>query len=206
MQNKIVIVDYGMGNLRSVEKKMKRVGAEVIISNKPEAILNSQKIILPGVGHFANGVIKLKQLGFWEVLQHEVLNNKKPILGICLGMQLMTKQSEEGNVQGFGWIDAEVVRFKVSDKLKYKIPHIGWNDLKPDKKNSILNNVDFNQKYYFVHSYHAICYNKQDILTTTQYDYDFVSAFCKDNIFGFQFHPEKSHEQGEQILKNFIQI
>jgi len=206
MQNKVIIIDYGMGNLRSVEKKMKKIGADVIISSKPEDLKKADKIILPGVGHFANGVLKLKEYGFWESLNHEALIKKKPILGICLGMQLMTHFSQEGNVEGLKWFDAEVVKFNVSDKLKFKIPHMGWNEIKQVKRSTILENVNFIDQYYFVHSYHVICNNKEDILTTTSYDYDFVSSFEKDNLFGFQFHPEKSHNQGEQIFTNFLQL
>jgi len=206
MQNNIVIVDYGMGNLRSVQKKFSKNGIPAIVSSDVEKISNASKLVLPGVGHFAKGVKTLKELGGWDVLREIVLIKKTPILGICLGMQLMTNYSEEGNVDGFGWVDADVVKFKISDKIKLKVPHMGWNNIAPAKKHHILKGIEPESQFYFVHSYHVICNDQADILTTTKYDYEFVSSFKKDNIYGFQFHPEKSHDQGEQIIKNFIQL
>lgn len=204
MGNKITIIDYGMGNLRSVQRKIENIGGKTLISSMPDDIESASKLILPGVGHFANGVHKLKDYGLWNILNKKVLEHKTPILGICLGMQLMAKHSEEGNCDGLGWFDAEVVRFSVNDEIKYKIPHMGWNSLNLKKKSMMVDKVSAGSLFYFVHSYHMSCENKEDILATTEYEYPFVSAVEKDNIFGAQFHPEKSHDWGETMLSNFI--
>ncbi len=203
---KITIIDYGMGNLRSVQKKFQRVGAESEISSDLDLIRKSEKLILPGVGHFANGVKKLKESGIWDVLSQKVLVDKTPILGICLGMQLMAKHSEEGDVEGLGWFDADVVKFTIKNKLKYKVPHMGWNNAVIKKESPLFNNVPEDAMFYFVHSYHIKCNDEKDILTTTEYEYEFTSAIQKGNIYGTQFHPEKSHDWGEQLFKNFVEI
>ena len=200
----IAIIDYGMGNLGSVKKKMDRIGVKSIITSDAQEIKNSNKIILPGVGHFAKAVSEIKSRGLWDLLSEQVQAEKKTILGICLGMQLMVKSSEEGNSEGFGWIDAKVIRFKVSDTTRYKIPHMGWNTTNPTKDSSLFERINSNSEFYFVHSYHVQCNNPDDILAETNYDYNFTSAFQKANIFGVQFHPEKSHDAGEILLRNFV--
>ncbi len=204
----IVIVDYGMGNLRSVQNKFKKLGVTCIISSKKEEIEKADKLVLPGVGHFKYGMQNLKELGFIEILENKVLEKKIPILGICLGTQLFAKHSEEGDCAGLGWIDAKVVRFNVSDRIKYKVPHMGWNDVKVINPNP--NNLDrdlkSDDKFYFVHSYHLKCIEKSDIWMTSTYDYEFVSAVHRDNIYGTQFHPEKSHDVGSELLKKFAEI
>jgi imidazole glycerol-phosphate synthase subunit HisH len=204
--NNIVIIDYGMGNLNSVRRKLTRLGIDSLISNLPSDISKADKLILPGVGHFQKAVENLKHLVLWDVLNEAVLINKKPILGICLGMQLMARHSEEGEIDGLNWFDADVVRFKVSDQLKYKVPHIGWNNLIIEKDSSLFRGISKEAMYYFVHSYHIKCYRTEDILSTTQYNYAFTSAIQKNNIFGTQFHPEKSHDWGEQIFQNFAEL
>jgi imidazole glycerol-phosphate synthase subunit HisH len=202
----IVIVDYGMGNLSSVKRKFSRIGVNAVISSKLNDIVNADKLILPGVGHFHKAVENLKYLNLWDVLNEAALVNKKPILGICLGMQLMAKHSEEGDIGGLSWFDADVVRFVVSDQLKYKVPHIGWNNALIEKDSLLFKGISQDALYYFVHSYHIKCNKKENIITTTQYDYAFTSSIQKDNIFGTQFHPEKSHDWGEQIFKNFAEL
>jgi len=199
------IVDYGMGNLRSVQRKFEQVGAKTIISSQLEEIENADKLVLPGVGHFANGVKKLIESGIWEVLNHQVLVKKIPILGICLGMQLMTKGSEEGDAVGLGWFDAEVVRFRVSDRRAFKVPHMGWNNAVVQKDSVLFAGVPPEAMFYFVHSYHVKCHNENDALALTTYDYPFASAIAHDNIYGTQFHPEKSHDWGEQLIRNFVE-
>lgn len=206
MKQTIAIVDYSMGNLNSVYKKIAKLNAHCIVSSSVEQILKADKIIIPGVGHFAKAVENLKSTGLWDVLNEIALIQKKPILGICLGMQLMAKKSEEGNVDGFGWLDAEVVRFKVSDEIKFKVPHIGWNQISIAKDSKIMKGLDSKSEFYFVHSYHFKNSNKIDILNETEYDYTFTSAIEKENIFGVQYHPEKSHDAGETLLKNFIEL
>ena len=204
--NLIVIIDYGMGNLRSVQKKLIRVNANVEISNNPLEISKADKIVLPGVGHFANGIKNLKELKIWDVLFEKVQIKKTPILGICLGMQLMARKSEEGKEEGLGWFDAEVIKFSIEDKLKFKVPHMGWNNVSVQKDSELFKNTSDDSLFYFVHSYHFNCYNKKDILATTQYELTFTSAVQKENIFGTQFHPEKSHDWGENLLKNFVNL
>lgn len=198
---KVAIIDYGMGNLRSVLKAVERTGGIPLITRNQYVIEDSDKIILPGVGHFGKGVENLKQFGLFEILNNEVLVNKKPIMGICLGMQLMMEHSEEGDATGLSWFKGNVIRFNVSDKYKYKVPHMGWNTLNY-KKNVVETNL--NNEYYFVHSYHVIADNEIDILSTTNYNYEFVSSIEKENIIGYQFHPEKSHLPGLQLISNFL--
>ena len=200
----IVVVDYGMGNLGSVIKSLNRIKAEVIISTSIDDIKNASKIILPGVGHFANGMKRLREYGYLNILNKKVINDSIPILGICLGMQLFAKHSEEGNTKGLGWIDADVKRFKVKDKLKWKIPHMGWNSIKIKKKSPIIDGIYQDELFYFVHSYHMTCSNERDILSTTEYSYEFTSCIQRKNIYGTQFHPEKSHDKGLEILNNFV--
>ena len=200
----IGIINYGMGNLGSVKRKLDRIGISSKISDEPAELKIFSKLILPGVGHFANAVKELKIRGIWDTLYEEVLIKKKPILGICLGMQLMALHSEEGDIQGLGWFDAKVVHFHVSNKLIYKVPHIGWNTLSVKNGSLLLNGIPDNTGFYFVHSFHLITEQPQDIVAFTNYDYPFVSVVQKEHIFGVQFHPEKSHYEGEKLLRNFI--
>ena len=202
----ICIIDYGMGNLRSVQKKFLKVGADVLITSNLKEIEQAEKLILPGVGHFSNGVKKLKESGIWDVLIDKVIIQKTPILGICLGMQLMAKNSEEGDTEGLGWFDADVVKFTMRDKIKHKVPHIGWNSLIREKESPLFKGISNDAMFYFVHSYHLKCYDKEDILTSSEYDYIFTSTIQKDNIYGAQFHPEKSHDYGDDLFKNFINL
>ncbi len=206
MSQKIIIVDFGMGNLNSVKKKFSRIGINAVITSNHKDVLNAEKLILPGVGHFQNAVESINKLGLWEVLNEAALVKKTPILGICLGMQLMASHSEEGNINGLGWIDAEVVKFHIEDFLTYKVPHTGWNQINKVKKSHLMNNIPDLSEFYFVHTYHLKCNNPNDILNETEYEYKFTSAVEKENIFGVQYHPEKSHDTGEQLLRNFVNI
>ena len=202
----LVIIDYGAGNLRSVEKKFNRLHGHVRISSDPRVIAHAGKLVLPGVGHFASGVRKLQESGIWDALNKAVLINQTPILGICLGMQLMTRYSEEGGVEGLGWFDAEVVRFRVSDKVAYKVPHIGWNTAEQAKPSPLFTGLSDTTLFYFVHAYHVVCQNPEDVLTHTTYEASFASAIQKGSIYGAQFHPEKSHDPGEQLIRNFVNL
>lgn len=198
----IVIIDYGMGNLGSIANMIKKVGSQCIITSDLEKIKNATKLILPGVGSFDNGMKNLKELGMIEVLNQKILIEKTPILGICLGMQLMTKSSEEGSLPGLEWIDARTEKF-VSDNLK--IPHMGWNIIRHQKESKLFDALEDEKRFYFVHSYRVSCNHKEDILTHTNYTQDFVSSFEKENIIGVQFHPEKSHKFGMSLIKNFVE-
>lgn len=206
MQQQIVIIDYGMGNLNSVKKKLARLNINATITSDSKIIELADKIILPGVGHFAMAMSKLKTLNLIGVLNHDVLIKKKPVLGICLGMQLMAKHSEEGNIEGLNWFDANVVRFNISDKLKYKVPHTGWNQIEINKQSALMKNIPNLAEFYFVHSYHIKTNNPNDNLNETEFEYKFVSAIEKENMFGVQYHPEKSHDAGELLLNNFINL
>lgn len=201
----IAIIDYGMGNLRSVQKAFDRLNIQAVTTSNKNEILNSKKIILPGVGHFKHGMENLKRLDLIGLLNTQVIENKVPILGICLGMQLLTKFSAEGNCAGLGWIDAETKVFKFnSENDQLKIPHMGWNTIHVKFDNNLLRGYKIDYPYYFVHSYY-VPYTNDSGMATTQYGISFSSIIFKDNIFGTQFHPEKSHHQGLQILKNFAE-
>ena len=206
MSSNIVIVDYGMGNMHSVKKALKRLEVEAKISSSSNEILNAEKIILLGVGHFKKAMENLKELNLINPLNDAVLLKKIPILGICLGMQLMANKSEEGNVEGLGWIDAEIKKFNVKDTITYKIPHIGWNSINITKDSIMMKEIPENAEFYFVHSYYCSPKNRDCIVNETHYEDDFVSAFEMENIFGVQYHPEKSHDNGSILLKNFINI
>ena len=201
----IVIVDYGMGNLRSVLNKFKKIQTEAIISSNHDDIKNATKLVLPGVGHFANGMKNLKEFGLIDLLNEKVLKDKTPIIGICLGMQLLSNFSEEGNVEGLGWIKAKTIKFNLENS-KLKVPHMVWNSISKNKESHLLKCIPNESLFYFVHSYHVICENQSDILTTTEYGINFTSAVQNENIFGTQFHPEKSHDVGLQMMKNFAEI
>jgi len=203
----IVVIDYNMGNLCSVEKALLKINAEYKISNKKEDIEAATHIILPGVGFFKEGMKNLNELNLIDILKQEGIVKKKPLLGICLGMQLLFKASEEGgNVKGLGFIDGDVKKFRFKDN-KLKIPHVGWNEIfgKDMANIRIMENIKEHSNFYFVHSYHAVL-NEKINCCYTDYGYDFVSFVNKDNIYGAQFHPEKSQKKGLELLKNFVEL
>lgn len=202
----IVIIDYNTGNIGSIQNMLKKIGHPSTISSGANDIVKAEKLILPGVGAFDSGIKNLKNLDLIDVINEMVIQKKTPFLGICLGMQLLTKRSEEGKLPGLGFIDANTVKFQNyrSDK-NLRIPHMGWNTTQLLKDSHIFKTMPENFRFYFVHSYYVECNNKEDILATTYHGHHFVSAFQKDNIFGVQFHPEKSHKFGMQLLKNFLE-
>jgi len=198
----VVIIDYGMGNVSSVEKALNFLNIKNIISNDKNIIKNSSAILLPGVGSFSQGMNNLRELNLVDLLTDEVVNKKKPFLGICLGMQLIfEKGSEPHECDGLGWIKGEVKKLDI-DGLK--IPHMGWNDIEVqnNKFYSKINNFDF----YFIHSYHVLPTFKSEIAATVNYGIDIVASIQKDNIFATQFHPEKSQQSGLCLLKEFFEI
>jgi glutamine amidotransferase len=201
----IVVVDYGIGNLGSIANMLRKIGADAVISSAAADIQKADKLILPGVGAFDNGMRNLHDRGLLPVLHERVHEAQVPVLGICLGMQLMTKNSEEGTLPGLGWIDAKTVRFKFAPQMKLKVPHMGWNTITQKKESSLFSEMHPEPRFYFVHSYHAACERSEDVLAVTPYGYDFVSAFQRGNIAGVQFHPEKSHRFGMRLLKNFAE-
>ncbi|MEY4292997.1 MAG: imidazole glycerol phosphate synthase, glutamine amidotransferase subunit [Bacteroidota bacterium] len=200
-----IIIDYNLGNPKSIKNMLGYLFVDAQISSDRSEIAKAERLILPGVGHFQHGMEQLEQLGLIEVLNKVVLEDKKPILGICLGMQLLTKHSEEGNIDGLGFIDAQTIKFNLDDP-QLKIPHMGWNTVQFKKESNLRNEIIPNPRYYFVHSYYVECNNTADILCTTNYGVEFVSGFQHNNIFGVQFHPEKSHTFGMELLDNFCKL
>jgi imidazoleglycerol phosphate synthase glutamine amidotransferase subunit HisH len=258
----LVIVDYHMGNLHSVKKKLDFLKVDSVISSDPAVILSASKLILPGVGHFGQAMENLRKLNLIDALNEAVLVKKKPILGICLGMQLMANSSGErleldardrarsekleleardrarseklelearienadrgtsrctelvevsavertssGVEMGLGWFDAEVVKFTFEDTLRFKVPHTGWNTISIAKDSPLMHDIPANAEFYFVHSYFMKANNPSDVLNYTEYSSRFVSAISKDNIYGCQYHPEKSHDVGLQLIRNFV--
>lgn len=203
----ITIVDYGVGNLHSLQKKVRQLGSTPVISSDHRVIGKASKIILPGIGHFGMAMENIKKLNLVEVLHEKVTVRKVPILGICLGMQLMTTKSEEGDRPGLGWFDAEVVRLRVKDPYTHKVPHTGWNTIHiNDPHNPLMRGIPEQSAFYFVHTYQVKLKNPEEALSYTNYDHPFTSSICKGNIYGVQYHPEKSHEAGQTIFRNFIQL
>ena len=201
----LAIIDYGMGNLGSIQNMLKYLGYKSFISDDPEKISEADKLILPGVGAFDNGMENLNSKGLVEILTRRVLREKVPVLGICLGMQLLSKRSGEGTLPGLGWIDAETIRFSFPEHSGLRIPHMGWNTVTAQKKSPLIEDMPPDARFYFVHSYHVTCRDPSDILLTTSYGLELTSAVERGNIYGVQFHPEKSHKYGMGILRNFME-
>jgi len=201
---KIVIVDYGTGNLNSLDKVLRRVGARSEVSSSPDVISGADKIILPGVGHFGTAMSSLGRFDLIAKLHELVLVKHRPVLGICLGMELMAKESEEAVGTGLGWLDAQTVRLDVPAGGRYKVPHMGWNQISIKKNSRLMSGLPEGAEFYFAHSYNVQLCDRSDLLSETQYGTNFPSSVEKDNIFGVQFHPEKSHDAGAQLLKNFV--
>lgn len=200
----IAIIDYGMGNLRSLKYKLDREGIDSIVTNDKKLIETSDKIILPGVGNFKKAMNNLNELDLIDSLNIQVLKYKKPIFGICLGMQLLTNHSEEGDVNGLCWIDAKTIKFNFENR-KLRIPHVGWSKIEIINKNQYLDGLE-NNDFYFTHSYYVKCKNESNVIARTNYGNHFDSIIINDNIFGTQFHPEKSHKIGFQLILNFAKI
>jgi len=199
---KIGIVDYGLGNLGSVYSAFRFYKFETVLISDPKELKKADVIVLAGVGNFKAAVLKLKKLGFWNVLNHEILEVKKPILGICLGMQLFSDISYEGgDTKGFGWIKGNVVKM---DNRLARVPHIGWDEVEPMNK-ELFKGIKSNS-FYFMHSYHFLPDDKSTIIGVTKYGgLEIASALKKDNVVGVQFHPEKSQGDGLRFLRNFIE-
>ena len=202
----ILILDYGTGNLNSVKRTLDRIGTTATVSSHAEDVLRADKIIMPGVGHFGKAMAKLQELGLRDALSEAVLSKRIPVLGICLGMELMANTSEEGDATGLGWIDAEAVRFDLGAATTYKVPHMGWNQVNVKKDSRLMKGIDDEAEFYFAHSYHLRVKDRADLLSETDYGVAFPSAIEKDNIFGVQYHPEKSHDAGRRVLRNFVEM
>lgn len=202
----IGLVDYGLGNIQAFANIYRRMGIEAFPASSPIDLRLASKIILPGVGSFDWAMSCMQKSGLREALDEEVLEAKKPVLGVCVGMQMMAGFSEEGVAAGLGWIDAKVVKFDVSSLQKRThLPHMGWNDVKPISNETLFRGLKHPQ-YYFLHSYYMVPARFEDTLATSNYGIEFASAVRRDNVFGTQFHPEKSHEWGGKLLKNFAEL
>lgn len=199
----IAIINYGLGNLGSIANMLKVIGAKCVITSDPEKIKAADKLILPGVGAFDAGMSNLKDTGLIDVIKEEAAKGK-PILGICLGMQLLGLSSEEGQLPGLGLIDFKCKKFDIPEEMHLKVPHMGWDVVEFKKGVPLLEGITGRQRYYFVHTYHAVCNDPDSVMMTCDYGYEFVCAVNKGNVYGVQFHPEKSHDFGMRLLENFV--
>ncbi len=200
----IAIIDYKTGNLRSIQNMIKKIGFQSIITSKKEEINKATKIILPGVGSFDKGMSSLKELELIEILKNKTLKNKVPILGICLGAQLMTKSSEEGVLNGLGFIDGLTLKIKKEKNSNFKVPNMGWRFVKYNNQSKLFSKMYPNPRFYFVHSYHLKINDIKNVIVDSDYPFSFNAGFEFENILGVQFHPEKSHKFGMKLLENFI--
>lgn len=203
----IGIIDYGVGNISAFVNIYNKLDINIKIAKKPSDLEGITKLILPGVGAFDHAMNELNNSGMVERLNELVLVDKLPVIGVCVGLQMMAAKSDEGVLPGLGWIDANVKLFDVT-KINFKthLPHMGWNDITPVKENLIFKNLEKNSKFYFLHSFYFECNNDEDIIAVSDYGIKFTCAINKGNIYGTQFHPEKSHNFGIQLLKNFATL
>ena len=200
----IGIIDYGAGNLASIQNMLRRVEVDSIITSDVDALASVDKLILPGVGAFDRGIENLHKSGLWDILNTRVLQDKVPILGICLGVQLFTEGSDEGTAEGLGWIKGRTVAFdraKLSDTQK--VPNMGWRNIEIQKDTPVTRDLPQDPRFYFVHSFHLQCEHPEDVIVTSHHGYEIQVGVQKDNIIGLQFHPEKSHKFGMKLLTNF---
>jgi glutamine amidotransferase len=201
----ITIVDYGVGNLMSIQNMLGKLGFPSRTSSDPGEVTTADKIILPGVGAFAHGMDRLRTMGFEEPLRERVIDDGVPILGICLGMQLFSRRSDEGNVAGLGWLDAEAVSFDKSRlQPHHRVPHMGWSEIDVTRPSRLFDEAP-ERRFYFVHSYHVDCNDDSDVVAWSTHGYPFAAAVERNNIVGVQFHPEKSHRYGMTLLRNFAE-
>lgn len=202
----IAIVDYGMGNLGSIKNMLWKIGHTSVITSDPGDLAAAEKLILPGVGAFDRAMENLESRRLIDPLNQEVIEKRKPILGICLGMQLFGQRSEEGVRPGLGWIEAESVRFAFDPEADLRLPHMGWNRIQPQAhQHPLVQDLPEDPRFYFVHSFHVRCARSENVLATASYGFDFHAAIHRDNIWGAQFHPEKSHKYGMRWLRNFAE-
>lgn len=203
--NSISVLDYGCGNIRSVIRMLEKAGAAANSVSTPEEVQDAQALVLPGVGAFDHGMHALQDRGLDRALSDIVSSGRVPILGICLGMQLMCRASEEGQLPGLGWFKAQATRFSDSGSARLPVPHMGWNTVDIAKENALLPSGEPDQRFYFVHSYRIQCDDPDDIVATCDYGGRFVAAFSRANLFGVQFHPEKSHRFGLAMMRRFVE-
>lgn len=203
----ITLVDYGLGNIQAFANIYKRLNIPVTVARTVDELSKATKIILPGVGAFDWAMIRLNDSGLRDCLDELVLEQKRPVLGICVGMQMMAGNSDEGKLEGLGWIGAEVKKFdETAFTQKTHLPHMGWNDVIPQSMDCLFRGLESHPRFYFLHSYYFLPKKSEEILSVTDYNIQFTSAVHSGNIFGVQFHPEKSHQWGIQLLKNFAEL
>tara|TARA_B100000029_G_scaffold315722_1_gene308140 strand:+ start:5451 stop:6062 length:612 start_codon:yes stop_codon:yes gene_type:complete len=202
----ITVINYGLGNINAIKRVYNNLNIPVKIATNVNDLENSEKYILPGVGAFDYAMQKLEESGLIDILNHKIINEKKFILGICVGMQIMAKSSDEGKLPGLGWLDAKVKKLDDINDDGLSIPHMGWNNIIPNKTSPILNGLNAKSKFYFLHSYYLETHVCDIIIAKANYGSDFVCSVNQNNIFGVQFHPEKSHNQGVELLKNFAEL
>ena len=203
----IVIVDYKTGNVNAIRNMLVRIGCSCAISSDPCQIRKASKLILPGVGSFDYGMTSLAEIGILDILHSKVEHENTPVLGICLGAQLLCRRSEEGSLPGLNWIPADVKRFDSSRMLKaLPVPHMGWRETQFHAAPALSTGLEQDARFYYVHSYHIVCDSSKDELCHAEYGYRFVAGVRRCNIVGVQFHPEKSHRFGMQLLKNFAEL
>jgi glutamine amidotransferase len=203
----ITIINYGLGNINAFKNVYHRLNISVTIASRKEDLRETDKIILPGVGAFDHAMTMLQNSGMRETLDELVLQKKIPVLGICVGMQMLADSSEEGILPGLGWIQGVVRKFDTSLIIqKTRLPHMGWNTIKPVIHDKLLGNFNANSRFYFLHSYYFCCTDSNNVIAKTEYGTSFASAVNSGNIYGVQFHPEKSHDKGIQVLKNFANL
>lgn len=202
----IAIIDYGMGNLGSIANMLKRVGSACVVTSDPAAIAKADKLILPGVGAFDTAMQRIFEGGLRPVLEEKALGERVPLLGICLGMQLLTESSEEGRLPGLGWIPAKTIAFRNRIDQALKVPHMGWNIVRPSTPSRLTQGFEEVARFYFVHSYYVSISDPRNSILKTTHGVEFESAIQSGNIYGAQFHPEKSHRFGMRLLKNFADL
>ena len=203
----ITIVNYGLGNIQAIANIYKRLGVAVQVASTDKELADAQRIILPGVGAFDWAMMKLNQSGMREHLDELVTLKGRPVLGICVGMQMMANRSDEGEAAGLGWIDADVRKFdEASFTQKTHLPHMGWNDVLPQQPGGLFKGLETEARFYFLHSYYFAPHNLNEVLAVTDYNGKYASSVGRANVYGVQFHPEKSHQWGIQLLKNFSEL
>ena len=202
-----VVVDYGVGNLASVANMGRKAGGAFVVSSDPAVVSVASKLVLPGVGAFGTGMSNLTERGLVAALNHAVVERQVPVLGLCLGMHLFTRGSEEGGGPGLGWLAADCVRFRCDrDGSGLKVPHMGWNQVEPAKADPLIAQLPDSPKFYFVHSYHVVCDHPSDVLLWAAHGVRFAAAVRRGNIWGVQFHPEKSHRFGLALMRSFVDL
>jgi glutamine amidotransferase len=200
----LTIIDYEAGNVGSVANIVKKAGGQAVVSGDAGEIAKAARLVLPGVGHFGTAMERLRRSGIAAALEDAVRGRSVPLLGICLGMQLLARHSEEGDSEGLGWLDAEVVRFRLNADRSLKVPHMGWNEVTPTSDDWLLSGLPSKPRFYFVHSYHMVCNDPSDEIARASHGYEFTAAVGRGNIRATQFHPEKSHRYGLAVIRNFL--